>query len=383
MNRTRRIAHVLPFAIPLAMNLVLLPGLAAAQASNVTLYGKLNVDLESLSNGDTRKQRVSSNSSLFGLRGEEALGGGLSAFFQIESSVGVDTGSGTLAGRSSAVGLKGSAGRLLMGQWDTPYKNVTLRLDPFTNKTFAAYAAVLYGNNSATAANAVNRQSFDRRQKNVLQYWTPEFQNGLKARFAYGVGEEKGTCAVACSPSMWSAAASYDSGPLALMAAYERHDEYANTATVTTRDSAVKLGAQYRWGDTAINAVAEQLDYRGNLAATGLTRTFAPGAAPGVTVHNYWGAVTHRIGVHQWRAAYGRSADLSLHAPGGTATDTAMRYWALGYGYTASKRTELYVMYARIDNAANAASDFGINGVGGVGNGNHPTGFGMGITHSF
>ena len=77
------------FALPLA---------AEAQTAKVTLYGPCNMDLEFVkasgpgaSDGSTSTvTRVASNSSRFGLRGTEALGGGLTAFFQVENSVAWD-----------------------------------------------------------------------------------------------------------------------------------------------------------------------------------------------------------------------------------------------------------------------------------------------------
>src|SRR5262245_5883244 len=91
---------------------VLAAPLAQAQTANVTLYGRLNVDMEvvngkqTLVNGtanvacnnanlpcaNPNQFRVSSNSSRLGVRGTEALGGGLSAIFQIESNVPGDGG---------------------------------------------------------------------------------------------------------------------------------------------------------------------------------------------------------------------------------------------------------------------------------------------------
>src|ERR1700687_6198332 len=104
------------FASPLAVQ---------AQTANVTLYGRANIDLEFVNgktcqggstgggNGGGRvlracsnlssaaatdaisnptTNRVSSNSSRFGMRGTESLGGGLNAIFQIESNVSGDTG---------------------------------------------------------------------------------------------------------------------------------------------------------------------------------------------------------------------------------------------------------------------------------------------------
>src|SRR5256885_11107765 len=94
-----------------------------AQTANVTLYGRANIDLEFVkgktcqagatgggggggtvlracsglstaaatdSITDPTVNRVSSNSSRFGMRGTESLGGGLNAIFQVESNVNWD-----------------------------------------------------------------------------------------------------------------------------------------------------------------------------------------------------------------------------------------------------------------------------------------------------
>ena len=73
-----------------------LPLTAQAQTANVTLYGRLNLDAEVIINAkqDTsgigvgeikgNYYRVSSNSSRVGVRGDENLGGGLHAIFQVE-----------------------------------------------------------------------------------------------------------------------------------------------------------------------------------------------------------------------------------------------------------------------------------------------------------
>jgi len=82
-----------------------LPMIAHAQTANVTLYGRVNLDYE-IVNGrqadgsNPKVNRLSSNSSRFGLRGVELLGGGLSAIFQVESSVVADAGGGTRQSRN-------------------------------------------------------------------------------------------------------------------------------------------------------------------------------------------------------------------------------------------------------------------------------------------
>ena len=94
-NQLVRLAVASVFALPLTVR---------AQTANVTLYGRVNMDMEivtgrQVNGSDPSVYRVSSDSSRFGIRGSEALGGGLNAIFQIENSVSTDTGGGTLAGR--------------------------------------------------------------------------------------------------------------------------------------------------------------------------------------------------------------------------------------------------------------------------------------------
>src|SRR6266513_6001515 len=91
------------FALPLAAE--------AQTGAQVTLYGRANMALEFVkasgpgaADGSTATvTRVASNSSRFGLRGTEALGGGLTAFFQVENSVPWD-------GSNPTSGLGGTLG---------------------------------------------------------------------------------------------------------------------------------------------------------------------------------------------------------------------------------------------------------------------------------
>src|SRR5579872_4078367 len=107
--------------------------LAQAQTANVTLYGRLNMDAEVIlqqkqdiavtPSAPAVKQniyRVSSNSSRFGVRGTESLGGGLSAIFQIEYGVNGDSGGGVTSSRETFVGLQGGWGTLKLGYFLSP-----------------------------------------------------------------------------------------------------------------------------------------------------------------------------------------------------------------------------------------------------------------------
>src|SRR5437867_2435086 len=75
-----------------ALALVGASGIAFGQTANVTLYGSLRLDFENVrasnaTNGASvvSTNRVNSNQSRFGMRGEEALGKGWKAIFQIEN----------------------------------------------------------------------------------------------------------------------------------------------------------------------------------------------------------------------------------------------------------------------------------------------------------
>jgi predicted porin len=157
---------------------VLAAPLAQAQTANVTLYGRMNLDMEVVTpNGDTSKggidnniYRVSSNSSRFGVRGTEALGGGLSAIFQIENSVNGDAGGGYIAARESFVGLQGAWGTFKLGNFLSPYDDIT-----------SIFASVPTLNTGLMAAQAIWGQAteqsdaggFDQRNPNSARYDSP------------------------------------------------------------------------------------------------------------------------------------------------------------------------------------------------------------------
>ena len=122
-----------------------------AQTANVTLYGYINTSIESNRGSQSANTvgktaasstitRMTSNSSRFGLRGTEDLGGGINAFFQLENSFNSDdggipsqaataaipsgNGAGIMWGREAWVGLGGAFGQVKLGYGLTPYDDV-------------------------------------------------------------------------------------------------------------------------------------------------------------------------------------------------------------------------------------------------------------------
>ena len=102
---------------------------AHAQGTELTIYGRAHVSIESLSSsGKGSTQALKNNTSRLGFRGKEALGDGLEAFFQIESGVALDdgtsTGSNVLGGRDSWVGLRNDYGAVKLGRFYHPYDDL-------------------------------------------------------------------------------------------------------------------------------------------------------------------------------------------------------------------------------------------------------------------
>src|SRR6185437_11202562 len=144
------------------------PAAMAQTANPVTLYGRVYATFESVeakggASPVVRRERVSDQSSLLGVRGKEDLGGGLKAFFQLETTFKPDQNDTTFADRNSGVGLQGGWGSILMGRWDTPYKTTTIGVDPYGDLTLGGITAA----NSGSGARGVQAQ-FDRRDQNVV-----------------------------------------------------------------------------------------------------------------------------------------------------------------------------------------------------------------------
>ncbi|WP_082616144.1 porin [Massilia sp. Root418] len=343
-------------------------GCGAHAADNVSIYGFLKVNVESVAAGGIRQQRISNDLSVLGLRGTEDLGGGLQGFFQIEMPVAVDTGGGGDFTRNTAVGLRGSFGQVLLGIWESPYRYVSVyAIDPFAAGIFASNA--IMGNGFATAANAVAPASFDRRQKNLVQYSTPSYR-GWNARVAASAREEKNGAA---NPGMEAALVTYEDEKLYLAYGAERHRDYFATRG---KDTGHKLGLAYSLGGTRLRAAFERLRY-------------AP--APGQHLsRNAWQlAATHNSGPHIWRASLTRALDTKGNAATGVGgagkpgPETGAAQYTAGYGYALSRRSELWAAYTRTRNEARAMYNLSANPIPGLAAGQDPSGFGVGITHKF
>jgi predicted porin len=137
---------------------------SAAQANELTVYGKLNVSLASVSDEDKGdKFEVKSNASRFGIKGDHKISDSLKAFYKLEWQVDVadESKENNISSRNQIIGLKGDFGSVFMGRHDTPLKVVQNKIDIF-NDLYADIKNVVQGEN---------------RMNDMVQYSTPKMGN--------------------------------------------------------------------------------------------------------------------------------------------------------------------------------------------------------------
>ena len=332
------------------------PAVMAQTANPVTLYGRVWVMVNSIkANGSTAATSLGSRatvvdeSSLIGVRGTEDLGGGLKAFFQIESAAPPDAGGGTFASRNSGVGLQGGFGSIVLGRWDSPFKLSAIFVDPFAQNTIGNHLSV------------INTGDFNRRENNMIQYWSPNF-NGFSARVMYGANEAKSATA---NPSSTSISLDYAAGPFRINYANEKHKNYRG-AVVTggVNEKGQNLAGTFVFGPFKVGLLTQRFD------STGRVDRKANQAS-----------LTYTVGMNEFFGTYATTKDGGL--PGAFQPKSKMA--AVGYNYNFSKRTTFMMRYASLVNNNTAGNNLALNGSqlpAFTGN-NDPKGFGAGLRHTF
>lgn len=347
----------------------LAPAAMAQTANPVTLYGRIWVAFENVkADGGTAapigsRNRVSNNgSSLIGFRGTEDLGGGLKAFFQLETEVRPDQNDSPFSNRNSGVGLQGNFGSVLLGRWDTPFKLANSSIDPFGTTTIAGFTSAMS-----------DRGNFDRREQNVVQYWSPNF-SGLTFRASYSANEGK-TATV--NPVVTSMSAVYVQGPIYLSTAWEKHkDIFKNytgaVAPVSGADeTGVSLGGHVTFGPVRVGALIQNFKKTGG----GTTVTSDQKSQ----MFN----LIYTAGKNQFVYQLQRSKDGATRATAATAvTEPDTKVNSIAHLYNFSRRTTLFTIYTMTKNNVTGLGNFGANTLT-ISPDQDPRGFSIGLRHTF
>lgn len=305
---------------------------AFAQSSGpqLSLYGILDANVQVL-DGASRQTRVQSgglSESRLGIRGSEDLGGGLKAFFTLESGINLDDGTygqNTFWGRQAFVGLSTPYGKVSLGRQYSSIYSLTSDFSQFSNVGagastaviggFGGYEPILGNNNSATGNGGPARVN------NSVKVETVNY-GGFSAGALWGMGEVAG-----------------NTNGNRIADVYGRYTGHGFDAMVSVvEDKADALGqnlrtvsaaAAYDWGNYRFNAGVIQVDDRGVADRDG---------------KGYWLGGSYRMGQHLFKAQYVESKN------DGSLADGKTQAFGVGYQYDLSKRTSLYSSLTRFKN---------------------------------
>lgn len=303
---------------------------AASAQSSVTLYGRVDLSVAKNS-GSANKAIQNGSGSRLGFRGVEDLGGGLKAIFNIETRFDADTGAAQnfnvsggspvtttnnrFWGARSIVGLQGGFGEVLLGrEYTTAFLVAQLSADPWGWDTVANNAGI-------TGLGGIAKV----RNDSSLTYKFAA--GGFGAQFQ--VAEATDTINnFAAKPINF--ALRYAAGPMFVAYGYEKTGR--ETATATEKMSNI--------------TVAYDLGFFRPSFFYGKGTSLA-----GASVKGWLFAATAPMGSGEFRASFG---DLKS---GGT---SIRKQVGVGYHYSMSKRTTLYVDLVNNSRAATSKSGYDV-----------------------
>lgn len=337
---------------------------AASAQSTVAVYGLADMGIDRQTGGVAGSiTKVSSgiqNGSRIGFKGNEDLGGGLSALFVLEGGIGLDTGaslqSGLLFGRQAFVGLKSSLGAITLGRQYTAINNsVCSDIDPF-QCSLAGHAF-----NMLSAGGTPTNGGNGSRTNNSVKYTSPSAL-GLNGELTYGFGEVAGHATYARTIG---GSIGYAAGPLSVKLAHNS----VNNATASQTAKVTVLGGKYNFGIAAVNLgyVINKNAFTGN------------SSVPMADSRELIAGATVPVGAGTFIVSFIKNVDKS-----GASNDANQA--AVGYTYALSKRSNLYSSYGRTHNhtpnsAGNAGGFFTVGNASDGGSGDRS--LNMGIRHIF
>jgi predicted porin len=329
------------------MAVALLGGFASvAQAQTaVQIYG--NIDAGLLKQTDKTLQIGKRASNTLGFKGTEDLGNGLTALFQIEMRYEPDTGTVENNARplfqgQSRVGLSGDFGMVRFGRGLTPYQETIGSFEPwhglptslgfYTDISTSAFNSAPLdtggsGANNNRISNAVFYNSPVVSGFQVNASWaTKEAISGGNAVVGIGPGAASYASGAEASANPFSVAATYNNGPAAAMLGYERN---AVESKVWSAAGSFSVNPELKLMGTYTH---KNDDHTNTLRP--ITRSWLVGA-------------TYAVGPGKVLAGYGQK-----HIEDAAKT----KQLSLGYEYSLSKRTYLYVDASRKKDIVNVTT---------------------------
>ena len=320
--------------------------LSAAQAAP-TLYGKLNVSVDSYDNGKDTVTELNSNNSRLGVKGEEKLTEQLSAVYKAEWEVDVDGGDEVFKKRDIFAGLKwANLGNLKAGIMDTPFKDAgTGYRDVFNDYAHADIKEMMYG---------------EERIENVIGIETdPKLLGGLVFALQTQQGEstsdttkyvdgKRDSLGDGLSTSL--SYANKDIGFEGVIAGnFKSVGDFAAVGISNAPADAIRVGGSFDLGKIgapglsvgAMWQTAEISDYS-NIKPFTVTPAYA-GDYNKVEENAWLISATYKLANTPWtlKAQY-QQADTDYAVLGGASGDSSVDQWGIGADYKLNSQTKLF-----------------------------------------
>lgn len=283
--------------------------MAASAQSNVTLYGRVNLSVESQKIGNGGNTTVlQNNSSRWGVRGSEDMGGGLKAGFNLESGFAADTGTSNAVffGRRSEVNLSGGFG--------------TLRLGRFFSEAYFATADYVSNHNHDTGTSSDALYAYLGRDGNKIAYRAPEFTKDLSIEGAVSL-HEGAVSGTVKQKNNFDFAINYGAGPLALGLGYEKAD------TSAVKKDQVAVRAFYSAGPLGFGGYIQRDK-----------NAFGAGNRTNVRL-----SAMYTVDLSEFHINAGFAGET------GNIANSKARQYTLAYNYLLSKRTKIYSFVTKVD----------------------------------
>jgi len=345
-------------------------GAAQAQTA-VTIYGIVDAGYLRESGGSAGTvNKIGSGMgsySRIGFRGNEDLGGGVSALFTLENGHRLDTGEvdtpGSMFNRQAWVGLKSRAGMISLGRQYTPWHQALAQVgDPFSTG-YAGGSKNVFPDFGANV-----------RTSNSVMYTSPVVQ-GFVGDIAYAFGEQGGSIK---SGRNIGASVGYANGPLNVRVAYNSKNS----------DVAAAPGvAPVVRGNASNKLFAANYDFKIVKAYVAFSVDKGFNAAPLGNANNPYGFRRPTASTDGNEVLVGVVAPVGpgnviatiMRKDDQTSFDQDARSWGVGYLYSLSKRSTIYTVYGHTVNRNGAGYTVANNTDAGTGD----RAFNMGVRHTF
>jgi len=354
-----------------AIGAALIAGPIAAQAG-ATVYGLAHMSLDMLSadrtSGEDSSNQIVSNSSRFGIKADEDLGGGLKAEVKYEllyNGFGETTGSTLQGNRDNYIGLSGGFGALRVGTIDGAVKDAGGVADLFYREQLGESRSII--NAPVVLLGTKLPSGADNRVQNGIHYfspslggWTIKAQYGFEAEQIIGqpaTGPYAGTFTDSGERTMMQIGAKGKIGPVALGIGYLK----------TTNENQTIAPFILGNDDTTVLRVGAKMNFGGFDIAALYQTAEGFGGVSDIDQDAYGVGVGFKSGNHYFKGQYYIAGEI------GGISDTGATMLAVGWDYLLSKTTTAYITYAKLDMDSPAPALLGSYSLGGNGHGTAAT----------